>query len=118
MPSKAESSTFLGSMRMVRTCSGVARSRIEVSSALMQALLPEPVAPATSRWTIFCRSASTALPVMSLPSQNASGEAVEVNGPYTSPRATNDGRMLGTSTPTAVLPGMGASTRTSVAASA
>ena len=81
MPSKCESSTFLGSIMMMRTWSGVARSRIELMKQLMQPLLPEPVVPAMSRWTIFARSASTGLPVMSLPSQNASGEAVGRKAP-------------------------------------
>ena len=36
--------------------------------ALIATDLPEPVAPATSRCGIFCRSSTTGLPAMSLPS--------------------------------------------------
>jgi len=75
MPSKFESSTFFGSIMIIRTWSGVARSRIELMRALMQPLLPEPVVPAISRWTILTRSATIGLPETSLPSQKASGEA-------------------------------------------
>ena len=49
-------------------------------SALMQPLLPEPVVPAMSRWTILTRSATIGLPETSLPSQKASGEACGGNG--------------------------------------
>ncbi len=38
--------------------------------------LPEPVVPATSRCGILARSATTALPAMSLPSASVSGEAL------------------------------------------
>ena len=41
---------------MSRTSSGLACMRMLVMSALMHTLLPEPVAPATSRWGIFARS--------------------------------------------------------------
>ena len=41
----------------------------------MQPLLPDPVVPAMSRWTILTRSATIGLPETSLPSQKASGEA-------------------------------------------
>ena len=73
---------------IIRTSSGVARSRIEVMSALRQPLLPEPVVPAMSRCTMRTRSASTALPVTSLPSQNAIGDACCGNSPWTSPSET------------------------------
>ena len=66
---------------IMRTSSGVARSMIELIKALRQPLLPEPVVPATSRWTILTRSASTALPVTSLPSQKAMGEALRREEP-------------------------------------
>ena len=82
-----------------------------------QALLPEPVVPAISTWMRRVRSASTGLPVMSLPIHMASGEALTGRSPWMSPRLTQLGSRLGTSTPTADLPGMGACTRISVAAS-
>jgi len=82
--------------------------------------LPEPVAPATKRCGIFPKSLKTALPVMSLPS------AIQSGGMW--PRCGSASRMLriettetvrfGTSMPTADLPGIGASMRTVVAASA
>ncbi len=87
-PSKLLSSTFLGSIMIMRTSSGVARSRIEVMRAFRQPLLPDPVVPAMSRWTMRTRSASTALPVTSLPSQNAIGEACWGKRPWISPSET------------------------------
>ena len=87
-PLKLLSSTFFGSIMIIRTSSGVARSRIEVMSALRQPLLPEPVVPAMSRCTRRTRSAMTGLPVTSLPSQNDIGEACCWNGPCTSPSET------------------------------
>ena len=50
------------------------RIRIEESIALTQALLPEPVVPATSTCGIFAMSVQTALPSIPLPSQATSGE--------------------------------------------
>ena len=80
-PSKCDSSTFLGSIMMKRTWSGVARSRMELTMLLRQALLPEPVVPAISTWISRVRSASTGLPVMSLPIHMASGEALTGRSP-------------------------------------
>ena len=74
-PLKLLSSTFLGSIMIMRTSSGVARRSTEVMSALRQPLLPEPVVPAMSRCTMRTRSPITALPVTSLPIQKAMGEA-------------------------------------------
>jgi hypothetical protein len=70
------SSIRFGSIRIIRTSSGVERSRIEVRIVLMQPDLPEPVVPAISMCGIRARSAQTAWPEMSLPSQTASGLAV------------------------------------------
>ena len=44
---------------IIRTSSGVERIRIEVIIELMKLDLPEPVAPATSRWGILARLATT-----------------------------------------------------------
>ena len=87
-PLKLLSSTFLGSIMIMRTSSGVARSSTELMRAFRQPLLPEPVVPAMSRCTILTRSASTALPVTSLPSQKAMDEACGGNRPWMSPSDT------------------------------
>ena len=48
-----------GSTRTMRTSSGVERIRIETIIELMKLDLPAPVAPATSRWGILARLATT-----------------------------------------------------------
>ncbi len=85
-----------------------------------QTLLPLPVAPATSKCGIFARSPKTGRPVMSLPSAIDSGGMTPRCGIdcRISEMATIETVALGTSIPTADLPGMGASMRTAVAASA
>ena len=88
------------------------------SIAFTHADLPAPVVPATSRWGILARSAPIARPAMSLPSQTVSGDQSAGGSWKTSPRWTIRRRALGTSTPTACLPGIGARIRMSVAASA
>ena len=55
MPWKAANSTRLGSIRTMRTWSGVARLSTDMISELMQLDLPAPVAPATSRCGIRVR---------------------------------------------------------------
>ena len=65
-----------GSTRIIRTSSGVARSRIDVRIVLMQPDFPEPVVPAMRMCGMRARSVQTALPEMSLPSQTESGDAV------------------------------------------
>src|SRR5438270_5244282 len=95
-------------MRIIRTSSGVDRRRIEVSSALMQPDLPEPVVPAMSRCGMRARSVHTAVPEMSLPSHTESGLAVAGMSPKMSPSVTRFGERFGSSTPTACLPGIGA----------
>ena len=102
----------------MRTSSGVARSRIEQSIVLMQPDLPEPVVPAMRMCGIRARSAGTDEPEMSFPSQTESGLEPEGMSAKMSPRVTTFGERLGTSTPTACLPGMGARIRSSVVASA
>ena len=77
--------------------------------------LPEPVAPEMRMWGISARLDMTARPAMSRPIATSSGCDAE--------RASLDSRMsrsetswrlrLGTSTPMADLPGMGARMRTS-----
>ena len=85
---------------------------------LMQLDLPAPVAPAISRCGVVARSRNTASPAMSLPIATSSGPvAAAASGARSrSPRATSWRVWLGTSTPIADLPGIGARMRTSVAA--
>ena len=88
------------------------------SIALIAPDLPAPVVPATRMCGIFARSAPIALPATSLPSQTVSGDQSFGGSWKTSPRRTIRRCALGTSTPTACLPGIGARMRMSVAASA
>jgi hypothetical protein len=67
MPSYAVSSTRFGSTSSILTSSGVARIMIEVIIVLTKLDLPDPVAPATSRWGILARFATTKPPSTSLP---------------------------------------------------
>ena len=53
------SSTRLGSTRIIRTSSGVARVSTEVIRPLMHTDLPDPVAPAISMCGILARLATT-----------------------------------------------------------
>nr|BFF00161.1 hypothetical protein GCM10020241_18360 [Streptoalloteichus tenebrarius] len=119
MPSYGVSSTILGSTRIIRTSSGVALASSDTSIELTKLDLPEPVEPATSRCGIFARFAVTKCPSMSLPSPITSGWVSDTacSERSTSPSRTISRSELGTSMPTADLPGMGASSRTlSVAA--
>src|SRR5450756_1438765 len=67
IPSYWVSSTRLGSTSIIRTSSGVARIMTEVMRELTNLDLPEPVAPATSRWGILATLAITNPPSTSLP---------------------------------------------------
>ena len=96
----------------------MARIRIEDSIAFTQPDLPEPVVPATSTCGWLARSMPMARPSMSLPSHTVSGDQPSGDSCATSPRWTMLRTRLGTSTPTARLPGIGARMRTSSAASA
>ena len=62
------SSTRLGSTRISRTSSGVARIRIDVTRALMHEDLPAPVAPAMSTCGSSSSLSRRVVPLMSLPS--------------------------------------------------
>ena len=57
----------------MRTSSGVARVRIDVTIVLMHVDLPEPVAPATRMCGIFARFAQMKRPSTSLPSATTIG---------------------------------------------
>ena len=114
------SSTRLGSMRIIRTWSGVDRTRIDVISELMHDDLPAPVAPAMRTWGISARLASTGRPAMSRPRATSRGwvalaASAEVR---MSPSRTSWRALFGTSTPMADRPGMGARMRTSADAMA
>ena len=82
--------------------------------------MPEFVAPPMSRCGIRVRSATTGSPVMVLPTTNLSREVslVNVSDSIISRKYTMLGAGLGTSTPIADLPGIGASILTLLVASA
>ena len=84
-----------------------------VMMAFRQTLLPEPVAPATSRCGIFVRSATNGWPTTSTPSGilSAASLAADALEESTSRRYTMRRRRFGISTPTAPLPGIGAMMR-------
>ena len=81
--------------------------------ALTHTLLPEPVVPAMSRCGMVARSPATACPDTSCPSAMRSGDLIFWNDSLssTSRRATVAISPLGTSMPTMVRPGTGASMR-------
>ena len=84
----------------------------------MQPDLPEPVVPAIRRCGIRARSHATPAPEMSLPSHAVSGLDPFGASWKMSPSVTRFAELLGTSTPTACFPGIGARIRISVVASA
>ena len=108
-------STRLGSMRIIRTSSGVLRIINEVMIELMPELLPAPVAPATSVCGILARSIRSDAPLMSRPTATSIAPlALAASGEVKmSPTATIWRSSFGTSTPIACLPGIGAMMRTS-----
>ncbi|MCU0624203.1 MAG: hypothetical protein MUF53_10115, partial [Gemmatimonadaceae bacterium] len=85
----------------------------DVMMVFTQTDLPEPVAPAMSRWGIFARSAITGRPSRSLPSATGRAARAELySGCSTISRnATISGFGFGTSMPTAPFPGIGATIR-------
>src|SRR3990170_3060064 len=103
---------------IIRTSSGVERIRIEQIIELMNDDLQEPVAPATSKWGIFDRLATTKPPSTSLPRPHTIGwwslRALPLR--RTSPRETISLSRLGISMPIADLPGIGLRMRTSAEA--
>ncbi len=119
-PAYAVSSTRLGSMRIIRTSSGVARISRLVTIELTNDDLPAPVDPATRRWGILARFATTKPPSTSLPTPIVIGCALLVAAAErsTSPSATVSRSGLGISMPIALLPGMGERMRTSLLATA
>ncbi len=82
-----------------------------VSTLLIITDLPEPVCPAISRWGILARSPITGDPAISLPIIKLRcpcflTQASDFKIPLIS---TVEALILGTSTPTSLFPGMGAS---------
>ena len=73
--------------------------------------LPDPVVPATKRCGIFRRSAIRALPPMSLPKANFKAPELFAHSLELriSCSVTEASTLFGTSTPTTLLPGIGAS---------
>ena len=93
----------------------MARARTDTSNEFRHEDLPAPVAPAMRMCGILARLATTYPPSMSLPSATTSGWwlAAAARERSTSPRATSSRSLLGISTPTALLPGIGLRIRTS-----
>src|SRR5699024_9307134 len=118
MPLYSASSTTLGSIRISLTSSGPERNTRLMMMLLTHTDLPLPVLPAMSRWGILHRSATWATPAMSLPRAMVRG-LVMWRKLWLSKMLrmlTDDRLRLGTSMPTAGLPGMGASMRMSATA--
>ena len=107
-------------MSTMRTSAGFARMSSDVIIELMKLDLPEPVEPATSRWGIFARFATTWPPPTSLPTPIVIGWEALIAAPErsTSPRVTVSRSAFGISMPMALLPGMGERMRTSFDATA
>ena len=105
------SSTCLGSIRMSWTSSGVRVISSDVIRLLMHTLLPEPVAPATSKCGMRVRSPTTGLPATSMPMPIGSRARENCGAAIRSPSLTVATDVLGTSMPTIGRPGTGASTR-------
>ena len=86
--------------------------------ALTPTDLPEPVVPATNRWGILARLATTGLPAISLPSARVSLDAASRYGleVRTSERRTISREWLGISIPITDLPGITSTTRTALTA--
>ena len=100
-----------------RSSSGLKRkSRLEIS-VFMQTDLPEPVAPAISRCGALARSRITGLPATSLPSTIGMPDLVlcQASVSIRERMKTASERLFGTSMPTTLRPGIGASTRTLLA---
>ena len=112
-----DSSTIFGSIRINLTSVGFALNSTLVIRVLMHTDLPEPVAPATSRWGIFAKSAKMACPPISLPRPTVSLDLAAAKAGFssTSLSCTLSSSRFGTSMPIAALPGI-CSMRTAVAA--
>jgi hypothetical protein len=119
-PLKCISSTVLGSIISSFNRAWELLNKRQVMMELIQTLLPEPVAPAISRWGIVSRLAATGWPETSCPSATFKGESKSWNSfvSMTARSATREILSLGTSMPTMERPGTGASMRIGAAARA
>ena len=120
MPAYGASSTRFGSINTMRTSAGVALISSETIIEFTKLDLPDPVAPATKRWGIFARLATTNPPSTSLPRPMVIGcwLLVLALDRRTSPSETISRSTFGISIPIALLPGMGDRMRTSLLATA
>ena len=118
MPLYTLNSTFLGSIRIMRTSSGLDLYSRLIIRQLMATLLPEPVCPAMSKCGILAISATIGRPVISFPRAIVTHDGLlrKASLSITSRKETIDTLPLGISIPTALFPGIGASMRTPVAA--
>ena len=109
-----DSSSTFGSIITIFSSDGVAlNKRLEI--ILFKAtLLPDPVAPATSRCGIFVMSVTIGLPEISFPSANGSLDfnALNCSDAIISLRNTSSLNWFGTSIPSVDLPCSGATMRT------
>ena len=111
-------STFFGSTSNIFTSSGFVRNNNEQMIEFIHTDLPEPVAPAINMCGILSKRHVTVFPSKSLPRKNSNGCDLSL------PTSLMISRILtgvlftfGISIPTALRPGIGASIRTSLAAS-
>ena len=100
------------------TSSGLAFISKEVMMTFIPTDFPEPVAPAISKWGILLKSAKQTTPEMSRPSGTSKMCLLSRAASMISQKETGLTWVLGTSIPIKDLPGIGASIRTSRAASA
>ena len=114
------SSTLFGSTITIFTSSGFALTNKEVTIELIQDDLPAPVCPAISTCGNSDKLTSRAVPDISKPNPTDKGCALFLASGdcKTSPNETSLRCLLGISIPIALLPGIGASKRTSGVAKA
>ncbi len=120
MPLKFTSSTILGSIIKSCNVSGVCLKSRAAMMLLMHTDLPDPVAPAMSRWGMAARSAATGAPETLRPMAIRNGDFSRRKAcdSITLRNDTCEISPLGTSMPMTGRPGMGASMRTEDAARA
>jgi len=113
IPSYKESSILLGSIISSFTSSGVDLYSILQIMAFNPTLLPVPVAPATRKCGILSNSATTGLPMISLPRHRARFDLDFSKTPETtsSLNFTTCLSVFGISIPITALPGTGATIR-------
>ena len=92
--------------------------KILITNVFIHTLLPDPVAPAISRWGILLKSATMHLPAMSFPKAKAKLllDFLNSSDSITSLKKTGVKSLFGISIPIADFPGIGASILTPLAA--